>query len=55
VGGRASDPEFEREGIAWYLVAAHAFRSGLYRDEEQIPPQARAATGPLRVAAHPAR
>jgi phosphoglycerol transferase MdoB-like AlkP superfamily enzyme len=55
VGGRASDPELEREAIAWYQVAAHAFRSGLCRDEEQIPPQARAATGPLRVAAHPAR
>jgi hypothetical protein len=35
-------------------VASHAFRSGLYRDEEQVPPQARAA-GAQRVAAHLAR
>jgi phosphoglycerol transferase MdoB-like AlkP superfamily enzyme len=52
VGGRASDPELEREAIAWYQVAAHAFRSGLYRDEEQIPPQARVAAGVQRVATH---
>jgi arylsulfatase A-like enzyme len=54
VGARASDPELEREAIAWYQVASHAFRSGLYRDEEQVPPQARAA-GAQRVAAHLAR
>jgi phosphoglycerol transferase MdoB-like AlkP superfamily enzyme len=54
-GRPASDPELEREAIAWYQVAAHAFRSGLYRDEEQIPPQARTAGSLRRVAAHPAR
>ncbi|HJS37024.1 MAG TPA: LTA synthase family protein [Burkholderiales bacterium] len=52
VGGRASDPELEREAIAWYQVASHAFRSGLYRDEEQVPPQARVAAGAQHVAAH---
>jgi phosphoglycerol transferase MdoB-like AlkP superfamily enzyme len=52
VGGRASDPELEREAIAWYQVASHAFRTGLYRDEEQVPPQARVAAGAQRVAAH---
>jgi arylsulfatase A-like enzyme len=54
VGARASDPELEREAMAWYQVASHAFRSGLYRDEEQIPPQARAAVA-QRVAAHTVR
>ncbi|MDH4095815.1 MAG: LTA synthase family protein [Betaproteobacteria bacterium] len=54
VGARASDPELEREAVAWYQVAAHAFRSGLYRDEEQVPPQARAAVA-QRVAAHAVR
>jgi phosphoglycerol transferase MdoB-like AlkP superfamily enzyme len=30
------------EAIAFYQVASHVFRSGLYADEEQVPPAARA-------------
>jgi phosphoglycerol transferase MdoB-like AlkP superfamily enzyme len=30
-----------REAIAFYQVASHVFRSGLYADEEQVPPAAR--------------
>ena len=37
------DPALAREGIAFYQVASHVFRSGLYGDEEQVPPEARAA------------
>jgi len=42
-GAETSDPELVREAIAWYQVASHVFRAGLLRDEEQIPPGARAA------------
>jgi len=44
------DPALAREGIAFYQVASHVFRSGLYGDEEQIPPEARQAD-PARGAA----
>jgi hypothetical protein len=37
-----SDPEVLREAIAFYSAASHVFRSGLYRDEEQRPPDQRA-------------
>jgi hypothetical protein len=36
------DGELMREAIAFYQTAAHVFRAGLYRDEEQLPPAARA-------------
>jgi len=49
-GPETSDPALEREAIAWYQVAAHAFHSGLLRDEEQKPPQARTAPGPRPAA-----
>jgi len=41
---RADDPSLVREAIAFYQVASHVFRSGLYRDEEQIPPARRAGS-----------
>jgi phosphoglycerol transferase MdoB-like AlkP superfamily enzyme len=41
--GPADDPQMLREAIAFYSVASYVFRSGLYRDEEQIPPDKRAA------------
>jgi phosphoglycerol transferase MdoB-like AlkP superfamily enzyme len=50
----APDPSLVREAIAFYQVASHAFRNGLYLDEEQIPPAQRAKAG-VRLAAHPAR
>jgi phosphoglycerol transferase MdoB-like AlkP superfamily enzyme len=37
------DEALLREAIAFYQVASHVFRSGLYADEEQIPPAARVA------------
>ena len=39
---RNPDPSLVREAIAFYQVASHAFRNGLYLDEEQIPPNDRA-------------
>jgi phosphoglycerol transferase MdoB-like AlkP superfamily enzyme len=42
------DPALAREGIAFYQVASHVFRSGLYGDEEQVPPAARAAVNAAR-------
>jgi phosphoglycerol transferase MdoB-like AlkP superfamily enzyme len=39
--GATADELLEREGIAFYQVASHVFRNGLYRDEEQVPPAAR--------------
>jgi len=42
-GTQAGDPQLLREAIAFYQVAAHVFRNGLYADEEQIPPAARVA------------
>jgi phosphoglycerol transferase MdoB-like AlkP superfamily enzyme len=41
--GPVEDPQVLREAMAFYSYASHAFRSGLYRDEEQTPPQQRAA------------
>jgi phosphoglycerol transferase MdoB-like AlkP superfamily enzyme len=38
----ARDEQLRREAIAFYQVAAHVFHAGLYRDEEQVPPAARA-------------
>jgi phosphoglycerol transferase MdoB-like AlkP superfamily enzyme len=43
-----ADPELVREAIAFYSSASHVFRSGLYRDEEQTPPEQRAALPRLR-------
>ena len=39
--GAGDDARLRREAIAFYQVAAHVFRNGLYRDEEQVPPAAR--------------
>ena len=50
-GAETRDPELAREAIAWYQVAAHAFRSGLLRDEEQVPPEARAVSRAHRASA----
>jgi phosphoglycerol transferase MdoB-like AlkP superfamily enzyme len=43
-----SDPALLREAIAFYSAASYVFRSGLYRDEEQMPPGQRAALVRLR-------
>jgi len=43
-----SDPAVLREAIAFYSAASYVFRSGLYRDEEQTPPEQRAALARLR-------
>ena len=40
---RIDDARLVREAIAFYSSAAYVFRSGLYRDEEQTPPEQRAA------------
>lgn len=37
------DPRALREAIAFYSAASYVFHSGLYRDEEQTPPEQRAA------------
>jgi len=37
------DQQVLREAISFYSVASHVFRSGLYRDEEQDPPEKRVA------------
>jgi len=37
------DPGLVREAISFYSSAAHVFRSGLYRDEEQMPFEKRVA------------
>jgi phosphoglycerol transferase MdoB-like AlkP superfamily enzyme len=55
-GGRqipvtAPDPSLVSEAIAFYQVASHAFRNGLYRDEEQVSPASRAAN-PAQLVAH---
>jgi hypothetical protein len=46
-GAETSDPGLAREAIAWYQVAAHAFRNGWLGDEEQIAPAARVAPDPV--------
>ena len=38
-----NDPPTLREAISFYSVASFVFRSGLYNDEEQTPPEQRAA------------
>jgi len=48
VAARGVDPVLAREGIAFYQVASHLFRNGLYGDEEQIAP--RGAQGVERAA-----
>lgn len=46
IGGSGISPaRVEREAIAFCQAAAHLFSSGLYRDEEQRPPQARTPQG----------
>ncbi len=42
----ASDRSLAREAIAFYQVASHVFRNGLYFDEEQVSPVDRAAVPP---------
>jgi len=37
------DPALARDAIAFYEAASYLFRSGLYRDEEQLPPERRPA------------
>lgn len=41
VATTADNPKMTREAIAFYQVASHLFRHGLYADEEQIPPERR--------------
>jgi phosphoglycerol transferase MdoB-like AlkP superfamily enzyme len=55
--GAPADPQLMREAIAFYQVASHVFRNGLYRDEEQVPPAKRIAggAGAHRASAHVAR
>ncbi|MEO8142931.1 MAG: LTA synthase family protein [Betaproteobacteria bacterium] len=43
----AADPAFTREAIAFYQVASHVFRNGLYLDEEQLDPADRVAAAAL--------
>ena len=38
-----ADPALTREAIAFYQVASHVFRNGLYLDEEQLIPEQRLA------------
>jgi phosphoglycerol transferase MdoB-like AlkP superfamily enzyme len=38
-----SDPDLLREAVAFYSAASFVFRHGLYRDEEQTPPEQRTA------------
>jgi phosphoglycerol transferase MdoB-like AlkP superfamily enzyme len=45
------DPSLLREAVAFYQVASHAFRNGLYLDEEQLPPAQR-AKAEVRIAEH---
>jgi phosphoglycerol transferase MdoB-like AlkP superfamily enzyme len=51
LAAKSVEPALAREAIAFYQLASHVFRSGLYGDEEQIPPAARAATDAERRAA----
>jgi len=41
VATTSDNPDLTREAIAFYQVASHLFRHGLYADEEQIPPARR--------------
>src|SRR5258706_14553833 len=40
------DPALTRAAIAFYQVASHVFRNGLYLDEEQLLPEQRTALAP---------
>jgi len=42
------DPAMLREAIGFYSAASFVFRQGLYRDEEQTPPEQRAALVRIR-------
>ena len=42
------DPGMVREAIAFYSIASYVFRRGLYRDEEQTPPEQRAGLVKVR-------
>jgi hypothetical protein len=43
--GPVKDEAVLHEAISYYQAASHVFRSGLYRDEEQIAPERRASPG----------
>jgi phosphoglycerol transferase MdoB-like AlkP superfamily enzyme len=47
----AGTEALRREAISFYQVSAHVFRSGLYSDEEQVPPHLRGKT-PTPTAGH---
>ena len=51
IAGLVADARATREAMAFYQVASHVFHSGLYRDEEQVPPASRRAGEPARTAA----
>jgi len=42
------DPAMVREAISFYSMASYVFRRGLYRDEEQTPPEQRAGLVKVR-------
>lgn len=42
------DPAMVREAISFYSIASYVFRRGLYRDEEQTPPEQRAGLVKVR-------
>jgi phosphoglycerol transferase MdoB-like AlkP superfamily enzyme len=48
LAGPVSDPGVVEEAIAFYSVASYVFRHGLYRDEEQTPPEQRAGLARTR-------
>jgi hypothetical protein len=43
VAAAGGPPHVAREAIAFYQVASHLFHTGLYGDEEQLPPEQRVA------------
>jgi phosphoglycerol transferase MdoB-like AlkP superfamily enzyme len=43
-----TDPAMVREAISFYSIASYVFRRGLYRDEEQTPPEQRAGLVKVR-------
>lgn len=43
-----SDAQVLGEAISFYLAASYVFRNGMYRDEEQTPPEQRVALNRLR-------
>jgi phosphoglycerol transferase MdoB-like AlkP superfamily enzyme len=48
VAGPVSDPGLVEEAIAFYSIASYVFGHGLYRDEEQTPPEQRAGLARVR-------